>query len=622
MAGGNTDEAQLLLQKWTNPDYAKRAQAFKLEEVERLQTAKYQEAQGRVGEMEEKAAISRNWIVRNWRDAKRWWQKPMEMDARDLEKADDELRQIQRDSDEARGINRLRPTGLMTLATDRVGKMVGEAVKAGKWKTPGLVRNRREGDEALSEEEAKAAGQILGESEGGVSSWLVGEAGGTAQVETGGGQLRHMGEHFWETLGTREKDLHDIQMHSKRLIKERRQVLASADRTSSIVEKLADATGAQLNASSQAIMQSLTGAGGKNPPAQVMAAIRNRVLGKAGVAGRDGLGTTVDDMRSEAAQALADATGMSIGQAKAKLESEKDRWDPWLTSQVMRGPDKDATKAVQKAVDIATGAKVFDIPESEKGLKASEDEVARALGEAGVFTGGEVVSGDWRAVGEKKATSLYGFGQAERGAFEMFHKTAAGVGAGFGEGEAGEAKAQMLSLLVAKEKEEAAGSGKAQAGGALQQLITADTTGKTEEIINDLRKKIASGSKEQTSVLARMAGQFTDFQGTGEEIMKQMTETEKLAASDDSRAKSGARNIYKLEAVRQAIEQKQGAQAAGTKEADKSFGQKAWDWIKDAATDPAEKKEKREQESTNRFDKAVTEFGNWVAQAQLLQGNP
>lgn len=602
MAGGNMDEAQILLQKWTDPNYAKRMQGFQVQEQERVQTERYQEAQGRIGEMTDRAETSRSWFRRTWRDVKEWWQEPMKMSARDLEKADDELRRIQRESDEARGISRLRPVGPMTYATERVGKMVREAVKAGKWRDPGLVRNRREGDEALSEEEARAAGQLLGESEGGVSSWLVGEAGGTAEVETAAGRAAHIfGGHFWSSMTTGVSTVEYMRTHSKALIRDRRRALAAADRTSRVVEKLADATGSQLAASSKSVMQSLAGAGGKSPPAQTMAAIRNRVLAKAGQAGRDGRGATVDDMRNEAARALADSTGMTLGQATERINAERDMWDPWLTQQVMRGPDKDAAKAVQNAVDIATGIKAFNIPESEEGIKKAEERVAQELGEAGVFIGKTVTQfGDESGLSEP--TVEYKFGEAERGAFQMFFKTAADVGAGFGEGEAGEGKAQMLSLLVAREQQEAEAGSEAKAGGALQQLIASDQSGKTEEIINDLRKKIASGSKEQRQVLSQAAGLFTDFQGSGEDILKQMTEAERLAAANDPRAKKGAKSWYELAAINEAIQQKQGKAPEAGPAPEGKPGETPGIATESAVVD--------------RFDKAVRDFGAMIAEAR------
>jgi uncharacterized protein (DUF2235 family) len=132
-------------------------------------------------------------------------------------------------------------------------------------------------------------------------------------------------------------------------------------------------------------------------------------------------------------------------------------------------------------------------------------------------------------------------------------------------------------------------------------------------LTKDIREKVETQSARTQKFMAKSLGLFApDLKGSIEDIEGKFTARYKQGVGGGEGDK-GLEAYFKGAATKATLEEE---------EANKSFGQKAWDWVKDAATDPAEKKEKREQESTDKFDKAVEKFGNWVTQAQLLQGNP
>lgn len=593
MAGGNTDEAQLLLQKWTNPDYAKRAQAFHIEELEGKHAVWTKEAQDRMSKMTDDAETSRTPIYRMFRDIKRSWQEPMRMTYDDMEKADDELRQIRKDADEARGINRVPIVGLMTSYGEGVMKDVREAVRAGKWKgrVSPLVRTKRTGDQLLSEEEAKISSQLMG---GTGEDW---DRQLTRKSHWSNLLLDIPRTIFGDPTGRSLVGPEKTQM-----IESRRQLIGGAEYTAGLLENVKSMTDDQHVAAYKNISSALTGAGTSSPSSSLLAQIQNKIIAFSTKAGNEARSATVPQLRGVAQEVLTTALG-GKDQAQKFLEKNANMMDKWMLRTVLDSPNKDAQKAIESNADILGLRSRFDIPSTEEGIKKAEQESAKVLGELGIIA--PKVS--W-STGYSVKRSL---GPEERAGIEIATGSATELGAKALGGSEGGVKGMMASMLVAQEKQGATPEERDRATELLNEMTSKDP--RMRGLTKDIREKVETQSARTQKFMAKSLGLFApDLKGSIEDIEGKFTARYKQGVGGGEGDK-GLEAYFKGAATKATLEEE---------EANKSFGQKAWDWVKDAATDPAEKKEKREQESTDKFDKAVEKFGNWVTQAQLLQGNP
>ena len=507
VAGNNEKEANILLKMWQSPKYADRIKAFEEQEAEGKHAALTQERKAFIAEAVESADIGRSPILSMFRSVKKWWQEPMRMSVRDLEKADDELRQIQQDTDEVKGINRIPIVGPMSYATDSLKKKIRAAQKTGGWKSR-AVRNYRTGDQPLSEEEARVSSQLLGESESyGLSAQLVGDVGGTRHLDTFMGQVKMYMEHPTMAL-MKHEDLTPEQV--KKAIESRRQLISDLDYTADAVEKSASMTDSQYLAASKNLATAITGKPGMGPPAQVLNTVKTEMLALASKRGKDGAGVTVGNLRTFLVDAFTKQMGNDRDAAN-KYVNSLPGINTWISKTVFDEGDANAKKALNITASVAGVRELFHIGKTTEELKKAEQEAADKLGATGVFLGQPTQSDT--NLGGTDVRPKFKFGADERGATETLISGAGKIGEeAFGEGQEG--KGGMIALLVAQ-KEYGTKEEKDRAGTMLENMQLGPDGAKVKKAISDIKAKITSGEKAQGEVLSRYSSLFAKA-GVGE----------------------------------------------------------------------------------------------------------
>ena len=631
MAGGNTDEAQLLLQKWTNPDYAKRAQAFEQESLDIKKGQQYRESLGLSDQLGEEREIRSNRLKGYWREAKRWWQAPMKMSQIDLIRADKEARQIQRDADEVKGLSRVPLAGVAASASSDFMKSMREGVETNQNELISRTANRRTGDQFLSEEEGRIAGRMFGDEDkwqslvrsGTVSEWeqkggnaiaFSGEQNWPQQLQTNVGRFLLGNRGAKESVVSRGGLSADA-VRSK--IHQVRNAIMSARPTLKAIETAVEMSDDAYLQASRNMVSAIAGSPGSGPPVAILSSIKSKLVQVASTRGENGNTINVDDLRQIVKKELTSA-GLGEGAAQRILD-QSNFIDPWIAKTIQDSVNPNAQKALQAGGDVETLIQTFDIKTGEQAIKDTEKQTSLALYDAGVlkedktwFEQGEewvgrILSGDKAydkgASAKRKLTAKYAvLPQEGREAFEKFFKSSRDIGTATMGADKGPEGA-MLSLLVSrslsgtdKEKE--------HANRVMDELMLDPKTGAaTKKATKQIKEGFLGATDKQKETMVGLSRMFLPegFSGTAQETMNQMLDVERKAYKREG----PAAEAYRAYAVR-AVGERTGAIP-----------------IQPSTVEPKPTKSiTGEPEVVDRFDKAVTQFGNLVAQAQLLQGNP
>jgi hypothetical protein len=536
ITGGNEVEAQVLMKKWSDPRVRDRMGAFAQEEQGRLRAEVVANARSRRDEMTDLSDVANSSLRQAWRSAKQWWQEPMKMTASDLRKADDEIRRIQRDTNEAQGVNKIAMAGVMTFAGEDIMDPLRKAVKEGKWGGSKIdqLKNFREGDDQfLTEEEASLAMRWSGE---GGQNWMpLAREGTVSGMEARGQKSLSWGTMGWiDTEGMRTR------------IKRARGYKAQVQETAKAVMDAADMGSAEFAASNRSLLEALGNEKGMKPAAHVLNQISTKIISKAASKGKVGQPVSVEELRQEAIDALVEG-GLDRKSAERTVNDQKGFFNKHIVKTINESLDPDAQRALQGAVSDEVLANVHNVGKGEEALKEAEQAAADQLGEAGILSptgtiGGSSATGEAGGAGEDIATqNVYSFTEGARDAMQAFFKGGRDIGVE-GLGGGGGSKGAMLSLLVAQQMS-GTDAEKTKAGEILSSKTIAGDQ-KMLYTIGKIRKSLKGASKEKLGTMSRMGSAFlTDFKGTPEEGLEEMTTAESQTISS---GKGAAAPIYDL----------------------------------------------------------------------------
>jgi hypothetical protein len=535
VTGNNEVEAQVLMKKWSDPRVRDRLSAFAQEEQGRLGATVVANARSRRDEMADLSDVANSSLRQAWRSAKQWWQEPMKMTASDLRKADDEIRRIQRDTNEAQGVNKIAMAGVMTFAGEDIMDPLRKAVKEGKWGGSKIdqLKNFREGDDQfLTEEEASLAMRWSGE---GGQNWMpLAREGTVSGMEARGQKSLSWGTMGWiDTEGMRTR------------IKRARGYKAQVQETAKAVMDAAGMGSAEFAASNRSLLEALGNEKGMKPAAHVLNQISTKIISKAASKGKVGQPVSVEELRQEAIDALVEG-GLDRKSAERTVNDQKGFFNKHIVKTISESLDPDAQRALQGAVGDEVLANVHNIGKGEDALKDAEQVAADQLGEAGILSptgtiGGSSATGEAGGAGEDIATqNVYSFTEGARDAMQAFFKGGRDIGVK-GLGEGGGSKGAMLSLLVAQQMS-GTDEQKTKAGEILAGFSGDEKTANT---IQKIRESLKGSSTEKRQTMARMGSKFisSDFKGSSEEALASMTTAESQTISS---GKGAAAPIYDL----------------------------------------------------------------------------